>query len=46
MVEGELDINSELLKQRSFDHYCSHESQDLRSWLDVYKTWMPCDVIV
>ena len=46
VVEGELDINSELLKQRSFDHYCLHESQDLRSWLDVYKTWTPFDVIV
>ena len=46
VVEGELDINSELLKQRSFDHYCLHESQDLRSWLDVYKTWTPFGVIV
>ena len=46
MAEGELDINSELLKQRSFDHYRLHESQDPRSWLDVYKTWTPCDKIV
>ena len=39
MVEGGLDIKSELLKQRSFDHYCLHESQDPRSWLVIYKTW-------